>query len=51
MRQQGILAYLLRLDEIQSHKSARPAVTGRSWAYNYVRLVEVETIGVVYNFC
>ena len=24
---------------------------GRSWAYKYVRLLEVGTIGVVYNFC
>lgn len=46
MGQRVILAYLLRLDEIQSHNSARPAVTGRIWAYSYVRLHGVGALGL-----
>ena len=41
-----ILTYLLRLDGFRSHNSARPAVTGRSWADKCVRFLEVGRLGL-----
>ena len=46
MEHRATFACLLRLDESQSLNSARPAVTGRIWAYSYVRLHGVGALGL-----